>query len=223
MDEKIEAIFDRLCSKSTLKQSVSRNTHRVFQKIENKALEITNYLSSKILPIDEHVKVEFKSQSEFEFQVKFSGDLLAFIRHSNVVTLPEQHPAMKSPYIKDHPENGYFGHIMIYNFMADTIKYHRLNDPGYLVARILVNNDNHFYIEGVRQLDFKYPDISKNVITDDLLKEFIESAMLTAIDNDLVSPSYQDIQMISYNFKLANQMVSQGEKIGFQMLGKSPV
>jgi hypothetical protein len=223
MDDKIDLIFDQLCSKSTLKQSVSRSTHRVFQKIENKALEISNYLSSRILPIDEHVKVEFKSQSEFEFQVKFSGDLLAFIRHSNVVTLPEDHVVMKSPYIKANPQNGYFGHIMVYNFMADTIKYHRLNDPGYLLARILVNNDNHFYIEGVRQLDFKYPDISQNVITDELLKEFIESAMLTAIDNDLVSPTYQDIQMISYNFKLANQMVSQGEKIGFQMLGKSPV
>jgi hypothetical protein len=223
MDDKIDLIFDQLCSKSTLKQSVSRSTHRVFQKIENKALEISNYLSSRILPIDEHVKVEFKSQSEFEFQVKFSGDLLAFIRHSNVVTLPEDHVVMKSPYIKANPQNGYFGHIMVYNFMADTIKYHRLNDPGYLLARILVNNDNHFYIEGVRQLDFKYPDISQNVITDELLKEFIESAMLTAIDNDLVSPTYQDIQMISYNFKLANQMVSQGEKIGFQMMGKSPV
>jgi hypothetical protein len=223
MDDKIDLIFDQLCSKSTLKQSVSRSTHRVFQKIENKALEISNYLSSRILPIDEHVKVEFKSQSEFEFQVKFSGDLLAFIRHSNVVTLPEDHVVMKSPYVKANPQNGYFGHIMVYNFMADTIKYHRLNDPGYLLARILVNNDNHFYIEGVRQLDFKYPDISQNVITDELLKEFIESAMLTAIDNDLVSPTYQDIQMISYNFKLANQMVSQGEKIGFQMMGKSPV
>lgn len=219
MEDKLNGIFQRLSSKSCLKQSVYRNTGTIFNQMEAEATAISNALSAKIMPVDHHVKVEFKSVSEFEFQVKFSGDLLSFIRHSNTVTLPPDHPVMQSDYVRKNPANGYFGHIMIYNFMADTVKYHRLNDPGYLLARILVNHENHFLIEGVRQMDFKSDDIEHNVLTEEVLREFIESAMLTAIDNDLVSPGYQDIQVISYNFKLANQMVSQGEKIGFQMSG----
>jgi hypothetical protein len=198
MEDKLNGIFQRLSSKSCLKQSVYRNTGTVFNQMEAEATAISNALSAK---------------------VKFSGDLLSFIRHSNTVTLPSDHPVMQTDYIRNNPANGYFGHIMIYNFMADTVKYHRLNDPGYLLARMLVNHENHFLIEGVRQLDFRSEDIEHNVLTESVLREFIESAMLTAIDNDLVSPGYQDIQVISYSFKLANQMVSQGEKIGFQMSG----
>ncbi len=218
-NEKLEMIFSRLSNKSCLKQSVFRNTGVVFNQLEAAASEITEYLSTKINPIDSHVKVEFKSVSEFEFQVKFSGDMLSFIRHSNTVTLPPDHPVMQTDYVKNDPRNGYFGHIMVYNFMADTIKYHRLNDPGYLIARILVNYENHFFLESVRQVNFKHEHIAENVLTPEVLHEFIESVMLAAIDNDLISPGYKDIQMISYNFKLSNQMVSQGEKIGFQLSG----
>ena len=48
--------------------------------------------------------------------------------------------------------------INIYNFLADSFKYNRLNDVGYLVGRVFLNKDLHYFVEGKRQLGFLYND-----------------------------------------------------------------
>ena len=101
--------------------------------------------------------------------------------------------------------------------MADSIKYHRLNDPGYLIARMLINKDANFYIEGVRQLNFLFPDLGQNEMSDMIAQVFIEACVIASINNDLIAPNYQEIQVIPYGLKVQNQMVAGGAKVGFQM------
>jgi hypothetical protein len=104
---------------------------------------------------------------------------------------------------------------MAYNFMADSIKYQRLNDPGYLVGRLLINIENHYFIEGVQQLELPDKNMADNLLTADALKVFVESAMIAAVNNDLIAPPLQEIQKITVKQKVENQQVSRGSKLGF--------
>ena len=215
MEDKLDLIVAALKDKACLKQKIFRNTLEVFQHMKAIGKALANALDEQIQSIDKSVVVDFIDKGKFEFHLKFSGDLLMFTMHSNVQTFGEEHLISKSPYVIDNKDRSYFGSIMVYNFMADSIKYNRLNDPGYLVARMLLNVDGHFYIEGVRQLNFLFPDIAVNKISPELLKVFIESTMLTAIEQDLYAPSYQDIQAIPLGAKLQNTMKG-ATKVGFQ-------
>ena len=215
MDDKIDLIFEGLKQKSIVKQAVFRHTKEVFEQMKLVAIEIVQNLSERIKAIDSTVMVEFRNINEFEFQVKFSGDLLIFVMHSNVVTFPENHPIMKTDYVKAEFKRRFFGHIMAYNFMADSIRYSRMSDPGYLLGRLLLNCERHFFIEGAKELDLRKQDISKNVIDDEMLRLIVESTMIAAINSDLIAPPVDDIQKITVREKVENQQVSRGTKVGF--------
>lgn len=214
---KIEAILQSLEQKACKKQAIYRNTLSVFNRMKEQASHLADVLATRFEDIDTNVVIQYKDISEFEFHIKFSGDLLIFNMGSNVVTLPHESIVFKSPYITEDPTRAFFGTIMVYNFMADSLKYNRRNDPGYLMARMLINRDSQFYIEGVRQLAFLYPDIAKNHISDQILESYIQDAMLLAMDQDLTAPPFQSIQVIPLGQKLANQAISAGNKVGFQM------
>ena len=215
MDDKLEGIFEGLKQKSTTKQTIYRNTKETFDQLRDCAAEIVDRLSKKITAVDSSVIIEYRNINDLEFQIKFSGDLLIFVMHSNVVTLPEENELMTSDYVEEDFRRRFFGHIMAYNFMADSIKYGRMNDPGYLLARLLINFENHFYLEGVTQLDLPYTDMATNIIDEEVLRLFIESAMIASVNNDLMAPDIEDIRKITVKQKMENQQVSRGQKLGF--------
>lgn len=215
MQDKLQKIAEALQSKACLKQAIYRSTQEVFEGMRQHARDIANKLDEQFQDIDNTVRIEMHDVSEFEFHLKFSGDLLIFTMHSNVVAFPPEHILTKNPYVIDNPANGYFGQIMVYNFTSDSIKYNRMGDRGYLIARLMLNQEMHFYIEGPRQLNFLYPDVSKNVVSDMILRVFIEDSMLLAIDSDLVATNFQEIMVLSLGEKMANQQASAIEKVGF--------
>ena len=211
-------IFQQLKDKACLKQQVYRNLKDVFAQMRNEAQSITETLDEMMSTIDEDVLVEFEEVGEFEFRVKFGGDALVFYMQSNIITFNQDFPVMQSAHVQQDEKRKYFGHITIYNFLADSIKYNRLGDPGYLIARLLVNKENHFFLEGVGQMNFLFQDIDNNVLTKDWVRLIIEKSMAAAIDNDLIGPAYPTIQNISLKQKLMENMTAvRGEKIGFQL------
>ena len=214
----IHQLHELLKVKAGIKQLSYRNVRKAFEILREEARRIVDELSQSIKKEDESILVEFEDQGEFEFHVKFSGDLLIFMMHTNIITFDGEYHLLKNDYIKEKENRKYFGHIMIYNFMADSIKYNRLEDPGYLVARILVNCENHFLIEGVRPLNFLFPEISGNIISAEMLRYFIEHAMMAAIDNDLIAPPYPELRTIRWIEKVnQNQELGRGQKIGFKL------
>ncbi|AMM50039.1 hypothetical protein TH61_00990 [Rufibacter sp. DG15C] len=215
MEDRLESIFEGLHQKSSSKQAIFRNTKLVFDQLREVSIELVGKLTERLATVDTTVVIEYRSINDFEFHVKFSGDLLIFVMHSNVITLPDEHELMRSRYVEEDFRRRFFGHIMAYNFMADSIKYNRLNDPGYLLGRVLINIDNHFYLEGVKQLDLNYSDMSKNKITEETLRLFTESAMIASVNNDLVAPDVDEIRKITVKQKLEEQMVSTPQKVGF--------
>lgn len=217
MEDKIDKIVEALKNKACVKQSIFRSTQEVFGELKAQARDLANKLDNTFQEIDNSVRIEMIEVSEFEFQLKFSGDMLIFSMHTNVIAFPDEHILNKSPYVLEDVRKGYFGQILVYNFTADSIKYNRLGDQGYLVARLLLNEDKHFYIEGPRQLNFLYPDIAQNVIEDMILRVFIEDSMLLAIESDLLATSFQEILVLSLGEKLANQQTAAIEKVGFHI------
>jgi len=213
--DRLNQIFDGLQQKSTAKQAIFRNTQAAFDCLRLASQELVVELTRKLTPLDSSVVIEYRPINEMEFHVKFSGDLLVFVMHSNVVTFSDDYGPMTTAYVGGDFRRRFFGHIMAYNFMADSIKYQRLNDPGYLVGRLLVNIDNHYYLEGVQQLELPNNDMSDNPITPAMMRLFVESAMIAAVNNDLIAPPLAEIQKINVKQKLENQQVSRGSKVGF--------
>lgn len=220
MEDKLDDIINGLHQKSKTKQAIYRHTMEAFDRLKEISQELVAELTERITKQDAEILIEYRNIGEHEFQIKFSGDLLVFVMHSNIITFPDDYEIMRSKYIEEDFRRRFFGHIMAYNFMADTIKYNRLNDPGYLVGRMLVNIEKHFCIEGVKQLDLpkdKITNIEANVVNDKNLRMIVESAMVASVNNDLMGQDVSDIERITLKQKLENSQLSKPRKLGFQI------
>ena len=214
----IENIVQHIRDKSVVKQQTYQHLLSAFDNLRNRAKEVVTKINELIVNIDKAVTVSVDVVSPHEFQVKVAGDMLVFVLHTNIVTFNEEHAIVKSDYIEEDQNRKYFGQIMVYNFMADSIKYTRLNDPGYLVARLLINYENHFFVEGEGQLNFLYKEVSAQPISDLDLDVLIKLSITEAAQSDLVTPPFQKIKHISLNQKMEkSSQMGAGEKIGFKM------
>lgn len=211
-------IRELLENKSTAKQVTYKNLLDAFHILAEESGRIVNELKKQIKPMDKDVTVDFIEVNENEFQVKLAGDLLAFVLHTNIVTFDEAHPAMQQPYCKENELNRYFGQIMIYNFMADSVRFNRVNDPGYLLARILINHEKRFLVEGEGRLGFLYNQISSGPVAAPDLKAIVQLALTIAIENDLTAPPFPQVRFITLHQKLEKTSeLGAGQKIGFKM------
>lgn len=220
MEDRLDDIINGLHHKSRTKQVIYRNTKETFERMKQISQQLVVELTERVTQQDADVVMEYRSVGEHEFQIKFSGDLLVFVMHTNVITFPDDYEIMRSEYVEEDFRRRFFGHIMAYNFMADTIKYNRLDDPGYLVGRMLINIENHFCIEGVKQLDLpfdKITDFAKNELNDKVLRVIVESAMVASVNNDLMGQDVSDIERITLKQKLENMHLSKPRKLGFQV------
>ena len=216
-EDPIKYIKHLLESKSTAKQTAYKNIRRVFDFLSQESKLIVEELKRRAKPHDKDVTVEYNAVSKQEFDVKLAGDMLIFVVNTNVVTLEESHPIMTADYIRENEVNRYFGQIMVYNFMAESLKYHRHNDPGYLLARLMVNHENRFFIEGEKELE-TYNTISEQPVSDDDLKKVVKIVLKMAIENDLVAPPFTEVKSITLNQKRDHTLELGGaQKIGFRM------
>lgn len=214
----LDHIQQLLESKSSAKQVTYKNLLSSFDLLAKESKRIITELKKRVRPGDEDVTVDFKLINEHEFHVKLAGDLLVFVLHTNVVTFADDHPLMRSDYIKEKEINRYFGQIMIYNFMSDSIKYNRMNDPGYLLARILINHENRFLVEGEGPLGFLFNTISPGSISENDLNTIVKQSLKIAIENDLMAPPFPDVRFITvYQKNEKTQELGAGQKIGFKM------
>lgn len=212
-------IFESLRDKSVLKQDIFSNTELNFRLLKIVLKELADELKDKIQLVDERVNIEYKDKGEFEAHLQFGGDLLIFHMHTNVFKIDPNHSLWRSSYLNENNNRGYCGVINIYNFLNDSFKYNRMNDLGYMIARLFINSENHFMVEGKRQLGFLYNDIINNVIDRDQMKAIVESAILYTLDFDLLVPPYEDVKVTSVHE--INQLsetlkLKTGKRLGFK-------
>jgi hypothetical protein len=214
----LDRIKRLLESKSNAKQVTYKNLEAAFSILAKESKRIVDELTQQAHPNDQDVTLDFTVVNEHEFHVKLAGDLLVFVLHTNVVTLDGNHPVMQTPYIREKDVNRYFGQIMIYNFMSDSVKFNRINDPGYLVARLLLNHEAKYLVEGDGQLAALAGHVSPDPITEQELNILVKIALTIAIENDLMAPPFPDVRFITLHQKLEKtQELGAGQKIGFRM------
>lgn len=169
--------------------------------------------------VDKEVTFEYIDKSDFEFQIKFGGDVLVFFMHTNVFDFDKSHNIWNSSYVKEDRMRTYCGMINIYNFLADSFKYNRVDDIGYLVARCFINKDEHYFVEGKRQLGFLYNDFINETINTKKIKNIIESSILYSMEFDLLTPRYETMSTVSV--QEINEVTSiiklkTGKRLGFK-------
>jgi hypothetical protein len=216
-DDPVRFIKNMLENKSTAKQTTYKHVCWAFEVLAREGELIIAELKRRAKPDDPDVTIEFNSITDQEFDIKLAGDMLIFVMNTNIITFEDASPIMKEDYIREKEVNRYFGQIMIYNFMADSMKFNRVNDPGYLLARLMINHEMRFFIEGERELT-PYNRISEKPITEEDLQMLVKVVLKMAIENDLVAPAFTAIKSITLNQKKDHALEFGGaQKIGFRM------
>ena len=213
-------LFTDLTEKSVLKQKVYNKTLSSFKSlkkvIDSYEAEYRNFIKEDSLP---KTPFEAKQNGDFEIELKFGGDILIFMMHSNVFEFPRDHEVMKTPYVKEDKTRSYHGIINIYNFLSDSFKYYRQNDIGYLIGRIFINKDGSYFIEGKRELSYLYNYFGSKKFDRDAMDELLEAAIRYTINFDLLTPHYDQVKEVSV-MEMKNTVDSislkTGKRLGFK-------
>jgi hypothetical protein len=220
MDTKVNQIQELLCQKSSTKQFVYRLTQTIFRDLKMMLREIEAQLSPTLAEKAPHVEVRYSDKGDLEAHLKFGGDTLVLMMHTNVFDFDESHFVNKSKYVQEDKLREFCGMIQIYNFLSDSIKFNRENDVGYLIARIFINKDSHFFVDGKRPLSFVFSDIEKCIISPQNLRTIVEEAMLYCLNFDLLAPPVDSINYISVeqkNVMSHSSGMPTGKRLGFLM------
>ncbi len=214
-----ELILDTLREKSAMKQDVFKITMDTFNDFKITLKEVVKELSSEKDKIDSRIIFEYKTKNEFNAEIKIGGDTMIFQAHTNVFHFDKSHHIWNSSYVKEDQTRTYCGMINIYNFLSDSIKYNRENDLGYLVGRIFINREKHFFVEGKRQLGFLYNNFPHAIMTKSTIRSIVESAIIYCLDFDLLTPTYDAMKEVSVHEiqELTKNLVfTTGKRLGFK-------
>jgi len=214
-------IVSKIQSTSKLKQNLFVQAMDLFQLLEQSSRTLAEKLSAVCGP-ENIVPLKVEKINDYEFVFQAGGDVLVFILQSNIVRLSEETYLSKSKYLKSDASLNYFSQILVYNFLSETIKNERLDDPGYLLGRLMVNRENKFFLEGDRKMVYHFPELKENPVTEQKMHEFIELLLSAALDNDLLAPAFGDIMIITYLQKLEHTSgMGHPKKIGFELFAKN--
>jgi hypothetical protein len=213
-----DLIIKTLTEKSVMKLNIYKQAKEIFKIFKENLHEISHDLKTRVNTGDTKLHFSYSEKGDYEASIAFAGDTLIFHMHSNIFNFEKTHYMYNTPYIKQDEDRAYCAVINVYNFLTDSFKYNRENDLGYLIARIFINKENHFFVEGKRQLGFLYNDFGTRIIDKEASQSIIESAILYAIDFDLLTPNYEQVKQVSLGEIYAHsEMLQQktGKRMGF--------
>ena len=214
-------LFEQLRKKAVVKQVVYDNTYNSFKKFKQIIRAMNQKFHAEMSTERDRITFEYRDKGEFQIELQFAGDVLVFLMHTNVFEIPRDHDLMRTSYIREDKNRSYCGVIHVYNFLADSFKYNRENDLGYLIGRIFINKDMHYFIEGKRELGQLYHNFPTSVLTDDSAVEFIRSAIMYTINFDLLIPPYDEIKIANVAMiqsAINNMKMATGKRLGFRFL-----
>ena len=218
--KKVVNQLDGMILKTNLKQEVYQNAVGSFALLKEVLKELADDYRNKLKDkVDDSVLPVYQEKGPFEAEFRLGGDMLIFSMHSNVFVFNREHPIWKLDYIKANPLNSYCGVFNIYNFLTDSFKYNRMEDLGYLIARIFINRENHFFVEGKRQSTELVKDFESDEMSKKYMKEIIETAVQYAIDFDLLVPPYDQVKIVTVdqmNAEINNSKIQTGKRLGFK-------
>lgn len=213
-----EHLLKLLLDKSALKQDVADDCEKVFMSFKKAICKELDALKLKIK--DPRIRLNYEDKGEHEIHAYIGSDVLVFNLHRNVFKLPDNDPLWGTAYFRSNENNGYFGIINIFNFLAESFLQHRINDSGYLIGRIFINHERHFYVEGKGHLGSLFRDTQNSVVNDEVIAAIVQLAFAYALQFDLHIPPFdyfseitvEQIQLMGESLKLET-----AKRLGFKM------
>jgi hypothetical protein len=212
-------IVDTLKNKSVLKTKVFDNTAVAFMMVKEILKNLSREVNLNLSDVDQRIRMEYTDRSTFDAQLRVAADMLLFSMHSNIFQFDREHPAWKTAYIQKNKYNAYSGIIHIYNFLADSFKYSRLDDLGYLIARIFINHENQYFVEGKRQMGMLFTNYGNEEFSKESLQKIVYTAINYSLEFDLLVPPYDTIKIASVGqaeSKIQHSRLITGKRLGFQ-------
>jgi hypothetical protein len=213
-----ETIIKLLTEKSVMKQNVFANTISVFNLLKDCLKDKAEELGNSINKIDKRVNVNYKDVNLQGAQLKVAGDLLELNMHTNVFEFDRSHPMFKTSYIKESDYNSFCGIINVYNFLADSYKYNRYNDLGFLIARIFINRERKFFVETRTQIGYKYSSFSEEEINKDIINDILNELIIYVISFDLHTPPFDAVRQVTVmemQEKSNSSVLRTGKRLGY--------
>lgn len=213
-----DSLCNLLITKGQLKQDIFGITLETMRLFKDCAKSFEDYYRNEYADDHEDVIVHYTNKNQYQFQLQFAGDVLVFLMHSNIFEFSRDHEVMRTSYIKEDKSRSYCGMIQIFNFLGDYFKYNRINDLGYMIGRIMINKDGHYYIEGKRELAQVLNNFSSNQINKETVNQILKSAITYTINFDLLVPDYDETKIISVGDMLQiedQNLIKTAKRLGF--------
>jgi hypothetical protein len=209
-----------IIEKSNLSQRVYDNTYAVMTKLKEILHELASELDEELEEsLDERVRIEYRDRGKYEAHFFFGENLLIFSMHTDIFRFAREDALWKNDYIVAEPDNAACGIINVWNFLKDSFEYKRPLDEGYLVARIFVNREMQFFVEGKGQKAFTRAEFGNHHVNKEGLTDVIESAIDYSLHFDLLVPPYESQKIATaeqFNTKFENSKMHTGKRMGYQ-------
>jgi len=214
-----QLIMDSLKEKAGVKIDAYRNLELAFTDLKSILKLMEASIRKEVRKFDKRVVVKFIDRGPFDAEFRISDDILIFTMHTDIYTFDQSHSLWKTSYVKENNIRAFCGMISVYNFITDSFNYNRYNDVGYLIARLFVNKESHFFVEGKRQLGFLYNDFERSKLEKNALRSVVESSILYSLNFDIYTPPFEQVKILSvqevFEKNLA-RMVKTGKRLGFK-------
>lgn len=209
-------IVGQLQVKAKLKRHILDLADESFETL-NKTLEglATEYNSM----LEDGVKVDLMRRTQRILQIDADEDTMILSLQSGVYQFDRDHEVWQTEYVKENAARSYVAVVNIYNFLSDSFKYDRDEDMGYLVARVFVNAEGAFFVEGKRQRGMGHKDFGKKTLDGDAWRKIVETALLYCIEFDQLVPPYDKIMITDLahmNLEILSAKTRNGKRLGFQ-------
>ena len=139
--------------------------------------------------------------------------------HTNTFVFEPSNPINSTGYVKSDSTRATCGMISVYNFLSDSFQYERKNDVGYLIARLFVNREKHFFVEGKKQLGVLFNDFPNNIIDEESLLTIVENAIQYSISIDPLVPPFEMMKEITVDTAIEYSLqvgIANGKRLGFK-------
>jgi len=216
--EQYSQIVYSLKEKSTYKLAVLQEAKKQFSVMKEEAKSLADELCAEMDCV-EGVEVSYVSKGEFQFELRFAEDVLIFFLHNDVFDFENSHAVWKRSYVDEDKNRAFCGMISVFNFLKTSFDMNRSEDIGYLISRIFINRESHYFVEGKRQLGFLYNDFGKAVIDEQAMRSIMMSAILYCQEFDLLTPPFSSMSEVQVGrmLDITNKMnVKTGKRLGFQ-------
>ncbi len=217
-EEQYSQIVSSLKEKSTHKLAVLEEAKKQFNVMKEEAKKLADELCDEMDCV-EGVEVSYSSKGEFQFELRFGDDILVFFLHNDVFDFEKSDSVWKRSYVEEDRMRAFCGMISVFNFLKTSFEMKRNEDIGYLISRIFINRDAHYFVEGKRQLGFLYNDFGTDVIDSEAMRSILMTAILYCQEFDLLTPPFRSMGEIQVGrmMDIANRMdIKTGKRLGFQ-------